>query len=214
MPSGYPANDEQFVNWLTNFISVATANAVVLGYTDAILEPLITLRDDLQVGIEAENTARDAAKAATAQKDNLRRAANLQASFRTKTILANPNLPVSLKEALGLNVPSPPVASAPRIPADLAVNPQATGVNVLTWKTNGNTGTTQYVVEQKRSQLGPWHMVGTTTTRTFIHTGQVPGQHVIYRIRAQKKTIQSQPSNAATAYPNSAFPSHDNGITT
>lgn len=206
MPRIYPKNDEQFVQWLTSFINVATEYQGDVRLSDDELEEMTALRNGMQSAIENEDRTRAAAVAATATKNERRTITNRRTSFRVKTILANPDIPAFIKENLGLNVPKPRSSTPPRPPMNAVATTTRRGTTVLTWEPNGNVGRVQYIVEQKTAQNGDWAMVGTTTTRTFRHSGQTPGQHALYRVRAQKAKRISEESNTATVFADAPFP--------
>ena len=212
MPSYIPTNDSDLSVWLGNFIEVANSNLTTVGLTAIDIANLSALKSELDNAIVADNTAREAARAASAAKQTANRGATLAASYRAKMIGANATISVALKEQLGLDVPAPRSDTPPITPIGVTVAPKANGVNVVTFKKSGNKPNTIYTIQQKTSQLGAWRIVGTTTRQQFDHANQVPGKHVLYRVFAQRAGADSAPSTQAVAYGDAAFPSHDNGI--
>ena len=210
----YPTNDTDFSQWFGGFIAGANGNLPVLSMTAADITALQALKTDLDTKLATETTARNGAIAATAAKNVSRKAANTQASFRAKIILANPNIPVSVKEQLGLTVRSAPTATSPVVPTGLSAYPIASGKNNrLEWDGNNNRQGTQYVIEAKRSVNGAWSFVDFTSKTKYDHLNQTPGRAIAYRVRAKRAGLQSPVSNEAVAYVDAAFPLEDNGIT-
>ena len=211
MPA-YPDNDTDFVTWVDNFVAVAGGNLPAIGMTAADITAIQALKSDLTAKVTADNAATEAAKAARVARAASRKAINTQMSFRVKAVGSNPNVSATIKTQLGINIPDAPTSPVPTVPTDLVANANATGINLLTWKSNANKKATQYIVEVKRSQNGGWQFVAVSTATKFSHTGQTPGRHQIYRVRAQRAGLQSSTSNEATVYANAAFPLEDNGI--
>lgn len=212
--ASYPSNDTLFSTWLANFISVANNNLTTLSMTAADITLLQTQRADLDAKVASFNAAQAAAKSATSAKAQSRRTVNATTNGRANMILANPNIPNSLKEQLGLNPRSKPTATAPAKPLNLVASPLATGVNVLTWEEGGNrVTTTQYFIEAKYSQNGAWRLIDAVTKTRYEHKAQTPGVRVGYRVRAKRGDVFSDYSTDAVAYMDAAFPLEDNGVT-
>ena len=211
--ASYPDNDTLFSQWLQNFIAVANNNLPALSMTAADITALQAIRTDLDAKVTADTSAKEAAAAASAARKTSRKTANMQASFRSKAIVANPGISNSLKEQLGLNVPSPKTVTPPVAPASVSVQPFANGINALSWGRAGNRPNTQYVIEAKRSQNGAWQIVDVTTKTKYDHIAQTPGRQVLYRVKAKRGDLVSGYSTGAVAYEDGAFPLDDSGIT-
>lgn len=207
-----PKNDAELSQWLGNFITVANANLPALGLIAADVSVLQTLKNELDAKITADTTAREAASAASEAKQAAVKSAMTGATPRAKMILANPAVPAALKEQLGLKLPKPRANTPPTTPVAVTVLASPNGVNAVSWSAGTNIRTTQYLVQQKRSQNGAWTIVGATTKQRFEHKVQVPGRHVLYRVIAQRGDVESAPSVEAVAYGNASFPLENDGI--
>lgn len=201
MPDFIPINDNSFAAWLGNFNTVAENNLAALGLTQADLTPGAQAKSDFDEALTANVAAQAAAVAATSAKNNSRRQAEQITRVLARRIQANPAVPASVKEQLGLNVGSPisaPVVPAP--PAALVVNGFDNGTNALVWKPGGNKSGTQYVIEAKIGGASAWQLLDVTTRTKWSHTGQRPGVPVLYRICARRGGMSSGCSNEAVVY--------------
>ena len=206
VPTNPPANDADFSVWVQTFVNVAGVNQAAVGISAPDLASIQSLKNDLDAKLLAENTAKEASKAATAAKRVSRRNLDTQIAFRSKAVLANPNIPVNIKEALGLNVPTPRTSVPPVAPGALSVQPFANGINRLSWDRLTNITTTQYLIERKVSQSGAWEFVDVTTKTRYDHANQTPGQAILYRVKAKRGDLTSPASNETVAYADAAFP--------
>ncbi len=153
------------------------------------------------MSFNAANAAREAALSATAALRTSRKNANIQASFRGKAIVANPNVSNSIKEQLGLNVrDSTPTPIIPVAPSELVATAASDGTHTLSWKANGNKGGTQYIVESKFDKTTDFTFVNVTTKTKLEHTKQVPGIRIVYRVKARRGDNESGYSNEAIVY--------------
>ncbi len=154
----------------------------------------VTTRDNLQV-------AKDALRAAQADFDNARAAMIRTMQQVGAKVRVSPNTTDEILSAFGMTIPSGHTGgSAPQVPTDLVANPGSPGVNVLSWKRNGNAPRTIFNIEVRYGATGPWQLIGVTTRTKFQHEGQTPGRFAIYRVTASIRDLQSGYSNEAAIY--------------
>lgn len=201
MSNYLPANDLALQAWLNNFKTVADANAAALGLSTAELGLLDADVPAFVTSLSTLETRKRALESAVIAKDTQRIATVAVVRGLVKRIQANAAVPDTLKRSLGISVPSSVrTKTAPTTPADVMVQPYASGLNLLRWNKNGNKPTTQYMVECKPAVGGAWQFVGQTTATKFPHTGQTPGQAQMYRAIAQRSGMTSAPSEAVMVY--------------
>ena len=205
MPDFMPKNDTEYAAWLANFNTVATANLAALGLVTGDLTPSTAGTTAFNTAITTFVSAKASAKSATQGKKSSRKTIETVSRTLAKRIQANPAVSNSLKEQLGLTVRTAPSrAIAPANPFALVVTGFDNGVNALLWNRNGNAAGVQYVIEARIGNEAEFSMVGTTTKSKFEHGEQKPGVQAIYRVYAQRASIQSNVSNEAVVY--AAFP--------
>jgi hypothetical protein len=196
-----PKKDSEMQSWTANFLTVANANLVPLGLIAGDITPITTDKGSFDTSITNSNTKQAEAKAATQQKKTARNNLNGKVRLLVRKIQANPAVTPQLKAQLGINVgDSIPTPSNPFPPTELVAVPDAIGTNKLTWNRNNNSYGTQFIVEFQHSPAIPWIFAGITTKSSFEHIGQVPGQTVFYRVKAQKNQQISETSNVAVVY--------------
>ncbi len=196
-----PSNDAQYAAWLTNFHTVAAANATELGLGTGDLLAIQTSLTNINAAIANDTAARAASKAATQTKKETRRGSNDIVRGYARSIQADSDVSDGLRTALGLPVHKQPAGPVtPVQPAALVATPVATGVNILKWKHGGNAPGAVYVVEASTPGVGAWTLVGVSTKTRFDHEGVTPGQPLMYRVWAQRGDMQSVASNQAIVY--------------
>ncbi|MGE0000839.1 MAG: hypothetical protein AB7F50_05030 [Fimbriimonadaceae bacterium] len=193
--------DDQLAQWLTNFVTVASApaNQGPLGLDPAKITTLANAKNDFQTSLSARVAAAAAAKAATETKNNTRGASLTTIRTFVNGWYAGGTVSDTLLLQLGL-VPRDQGGSPVPVfvPADLVVEP-CNQVNKLKWDRNGNEPGTVFVIEQ-RLPAGEWEYLNGTTKAKFTVEGAVPGEQVSYRVYAQRGEQMSLPSNVVTAY--------------
>lgn len=208
MPDYLPKKDAELQAWTATFISVANVNYAALGISSDDMNPIENntnvVHTDLNVAAAAHSAALNAVQLKNTDVRTLRK------NIRTvvKRIQGQPGVPDNLKKALGITVTASPTSRTPPItPTALVANPQAAGINSLSWKTMGNKSTTQYVIYSKsyspatrlETDTG-WTMVGQTTRGKFNHKGVTPGQPLAYKVVAARAQQFSNPSLPVTVY--------------
>lgn len=197
----YKVPKSQFGIWITNFQTVAAANAAALGLDPAELTSISNAKTEFNNALAAQETARAASIGATALADQeWGQALDLVASFNAQ-FQAIPGISPELLAELGLNVPGGGGGTVPvYAPSDLGVLGCSNGINTLKWSRNGNESGTVYVIEAAYDGTSDWQIVDNSTRTKYSHTGQEPGRFVRYRVIAQRGTTKSGPSNTASVY--------------
>lgn len=200
-----PNDDALFLQWIDNFSKEAAANATALGLTTGQTTTLTTLSADFATAYSASQTGKVTAKGLVATKNTMRLASEAQFRSIAKVINANPNIASGLKADLGINMT--PAFSGPVVtPTNLVVTGYENGENVLVWNRSGNAKGTAFVVEAMVGEAASWSMISTVTKLKFVHTGQIPGQKVSYRVYAKRGDFQSSPCASVPVYDNNETP--------
>jgi hypothetical protein len=202
MPLDYlPQNDRELLAWLKNFNRVAANNKAALGFTEDDLTELMTAEQAFDAKLSANDTAQQAALAATQEKNTAHKAAEKLARRKGQGIQAREGVSAGLKDQLGLTVrDGVRSVSTAETPIELVAMPHADGTNTLKWKAGGNKSGTQYLIEAKVGESGAWALVDAVTRISYTHTNQTPGQKVRYRVRAKRGDKTSGYSNVAGVY--------------
>lgn len=202
MPLDYlPTNDRELLAWLKNFNKIAAVNKAVLGFTDDDLTELTAAETSFETRLSANDTAQQAALAATEEKNTARKAAEKLARRKGQGIQTREGVSDGLRDQLGLTVrDGVRSVSSAETPMELVAMPHADGTNTLKWKANGNKPGTQYLLEAKVGESGAWALIDSTTRTSYPHTGQIPGQKVRYRVHAKRSDRISGYSNEAGVY--------------
>lgn len=197
----YNVPKSQFGAWITNFQTVAAANATALGLDPAELTSISDATTEFNNSFAAQETARAAAIGATALADQgWRQALDLVASFNAQ-FQAIPGISPELLAELGLSVPGGGGGTVPvYAPSDLSALGCSDGINTLKWNRNGNESGTVYVIEAAYDGTSDWQIVDNSTRIRYSHSGQEPGRFVRYRVIAQRGATKSGPSNTAAVY--------------
>ncbi len=200
MPSeNIPRSDPSLGIWLTNFATIAAANATDLGLTTAQTAAMTAAASNYNAKLTAANTAKNRQRSAVQVKNNARTAALDLFGPTAKTILANPEVEANLKVDLGMTVaPTPPAPVS--TPIDLSATAYSNGATILIWKRGANAKSVSYVIEAKIGLAPNWTIVGTTQRVKFTDEGRTPGQMITYRVSAVRGGVQSLPSNEAVVY--------------
>ena len=194
-----PKQDTVYQDWLANFITVAGANLGALGLTTADMDPLSKEKGFFDTAITNAETISAQAKAATEKKNLLRKSSEAKARALVKRIQAKSDVSNDLKKQLQITVPgqSAPIPVVPYPPEELVAAVRGSGSYELWWKRGKNGSTILFVIEGLLDGDKSFRPIFTTTKTSYVHSGNVPGQKIIYRVRAQHGEILSDPSNDA-----------------
>lgn len=192
-----PASDNGANALFEQFKNAMTIYAFDLGYDAVAIDDATAAYTDFHGDLTTVTNAKAALKAAVSDKDAQRATSSTVVRAYAQQIKNNPLATNEIKNAFGINTSStsnPPV----QIPTALSATPSATGTARLKWSKNGNIRGTVYLVETKNGST--WSLHGTTTKSSFTDATATPGVQKTYRVRAQRASITSGPSNEAVIY--------------
>jgi hypothetical protein len=196
-----PKPDREAQARMSSILVAMAAAPADYGLTAVEVSALQSKLDDFSAALDAADAAKSAAQIAVSAKDNAR--ATLEAAFRpaVQRIQVNPAVTDASRTTAGIPVrDTVRTVSSPVVPVDLVATGDASGFNSLKWKSGGNAGGVQYVVEGKAGSAPDFSLVDVTSATTFKHTGVTVGQQIQYRIKARRGAAISTPSNVATVY--------------
>ena len=202
MPNDYlPKRDTELSLWLGNFITVAQANITLLAFLPADLMNLSNDNATFTGNVSQLNAAKETLKSATQNKNVARKKAVADARALARRVQSNAAVTPGLKSLLGLNPKTnKPGVVQPVTPTDLVADGYSNGVNELKWNRNGNHPSTVFLVEAQIGTATEFTQIGAVTAAKFTHSGVTPGMKVVYRVRARRRNVVSDPSNFATLY--------------
>lgn len=195
----YKLNNPEFSPWLTNFIEIVEANKDRLPITTVQITALKNRLTEHDAKLNAQTAADEASKAATTDLNSSRLVSNDEVGYYSTIFKADKNIPRELIVQMGLPVSEGKTSPPPNQPLDLTVKPNASGVNVLKWKRNGNKQNTIFIVEAQEEGKD-WTVIGGVTETTFEHKGVKPGVQIAYRVKATRDKRESEYTTSAVAY--------------
>lgn len=198
MPGDYiPNNDLEFQDWTGNFITIANLNLSILGLTSADMTPITSDKALLDTSITDNEAKQAAAKAATKKKDLIRNATEAKARALVKRIQAKADVTADIKRLLQITVPGESPSVPPQIPLDLVARVISENTYELVWKRNGNSQTVIFIIEASFGNTNTFTQIGAQNKASFVYTALVPGQKIVFRVKADKAGIFSPYSNIA-----------------
>lgn len=191
-----PKQDTQFQDWLGNFLLVANANLAGLGLIAGDITPITTDKGVFDTTITDSEAKRAASRAATYAKDTVRKSAETKVRAIVRRIQANPAVSDEMKGKLQITIPGsqPTPPSTPEPPEALFVKYVGNSNYELSWKRGSNIGRILYVIEAIIGNSTNWIQLFSTGKTKYLHTGNVPGLKIVYRVKAQRGETQSIPS--------------------
>jgi hypothetical protein len=201
MPDYIPKPDGEMAAFTETVIAALEADEAAYGLVAAQTLALRAAQTAFTGSLTNSNTKKAEAQIAVADKDSKRQ--ELEDALRpiVAQIQVNPIVTDELRLTASLPVrDTVRTVSSPIPPAGLVANADASGVNVLTWNSNGNASGIRYVVEAKIANAGEFSLVDVVTATSYRHLGRTPGQPVLYRVLARRGAETSQPSNVAGVY--------------
>ena len=193
-----PSPDQQFAAWLTNFVTVCSANQATLGLTPAEFTTIATAASEFTEGLTESDASKATTKAKVASKDELRRQATAIVRTYAREFKANPNVPGPVLTNLGI-VTSGAAGPVTQV-TGLQVTGCADGVNKLIWNRSGNIQGTIFIVETKPQGSSTWAIAAAVTRTNFNHEDQQPGEQIWYRIVASRAGVSAVASLPVAAY--------------
>jgi hypothetical protein len=194
-----PQSDLQKVEFMEAHLALWTTNATAIGLTSAQVTAMSTATTAARTGFNGQQSAKAAAKAATANFHNLVRTMSDLSSDAIKAIklkAAQTNDP-NVFVLANIPAPSPPSPTPPpKPPTDLVADPNADGTISLRWQ-GSVANATFFSVWRKLGSSTTWTNVGSTALKTFVDaavpTSPIPAS-IVYAVRAQRGSIISDPS--------------------
>lgn len=166
---------------------------------DALNASLLSKQTELQAAVADQVEAQASARSKTEVVNGLRNdimqiLAQLQLYAKAK------QLPASIMELLGFGGSSTGRTSViPSTPTELSATGYSNGVNAVSWNRANNGYGVSFIVEAK-SGNGGWNIIGVTKRQRFTHSGQTPGETIMYRVQAQSASGSSEYSDTAVIY--------------
>ncbi|MBS1715187.1 MAG: hypothetical protein JST30_12710 [Armatimonadetes bacterium] len=192
-------SDSQLADWLANLATVAAANSGVLGLTPPQIAQLNTANTAYAASLANKIAKANDAKVATMGKNDQRASSLLTVRTFANQWQANPSVPDSLIQQLGLNVHADDPTERPVYqPVNLVAN-GCDQVNSLVWGKNGNFPNTVYMIEWQLPG-GEWEILDSTMKTRYDHEGTTAGEQVSYRVYAQRGAKKSLFSNVSTVF--------------
>lgn len=193
-----PPSDIAKVEFMEAHLAGWATNAVAIGLTTAQVTAMQTATTAARAGFNTQQTAKEAAKSATANFHNLTRSMGDLASDAIKAIKLkaaqsnDPNVYVLANIPAPLP-PSPP--PPPQPPTDLIADPNADGTITLKWK--GSVANNTFFGVWRKVGTGAWTNIGSTAIKTFqdsaIPSNPIPNS-ITYAVRSQRNNEVSAPS--------------------
>jgi len=196
-----PSEDLQFKEFGENFVNVASEKMTELQLSQAQVDQLTTDQTAFDTALDQHLAAQLEAKTATGLKNDNRKLYENNIRNIATFIQGNPAVSNEDKQDLGLPIhDTTPSVVVPVPPADLKAEGTQSGTNLLDWKNGGNKPGTIYVIEKKLKDDPEFSYVDVATATKYKHTGQKPGVFMLYRIKAKRGKLLSEPSNEASVY--------------
>ena len=196
-----PGNDAKLQVWLSNFTNVAGVNQAALGLNATDITSLTSAQSAFSYTVSTFTAQQASFHAASKSKATTRKSTVTTIRTVVRKIQGYPGVSAALKASLNINPhDGKRTHTPPTQPLSLVATPDSSGVNSLKWKRNGNSRTTNFLVEATTGAGKPFAVVGNTTKAKFDHTGQTPGVMMTYRVTATRADASSLPSLPVTVY--------------
>lgn len=200
-----PDSDKELIAWASRFITIATANITATQLSSAQIAALNTKTQEAQAASNDADAKRKAAEAATLVKKDKIALLTTNAREINRVLQGNLIITAETKFKLGLKVrPAKRKPIALVVPTKLQVVGNPGRQNILSWDANGNPPNTLYEVQASYGEGEPYFLVTALIGTRYVHQGVRPGQEMIYRVRAKRRTKYSDYSSLITVYPNIA----------
>ncbi|GAB1372790.1 hypothetical protein MASR1M45_28530 [Candidatus Kapaibacterium sp.] len=198
MANYFPSKDADFVAWLANFVTIATANTAALGLVAGDLTPISTLQPTYSTNLNDVEAKKAALASAVDTKDATKDSIIDKVRLVVNKIQANPAVTTALKLQLGISPRDGshyPVSPVP--PNELVAELLPDGSIELDWSRNGNSPGTQFVIEYSIPPNTQWILLNVITKTSYVHSGHPVGLPIQYLVKARKGDETSGPSNIA-----------------
>lgn len=198
MANYFPSKDADFVAWLANFVTIATANTAALGLVAGDLTPISTLQPTYSTNLNDVEAKKAVLASAVDTKDATKDSIIDKVRLVVNKIQANPAVTTALKLQLGISPRDGshyPVSPVP--PNELVAELLPDGSIELDWSRNGNSPGTQFVIEYSIPPNTQWILLNVITKTSYVHSGHPVGLPIQYLVKARKGDETSGPSNIA-----------------
>ena len=197
----YPREDAAFLTYTQNADSVLENNLTEFGISQDKYDKFHTNVSAYGTKLAAHVATQAAAKGATDEKNLSKRELLVSLREIVNIVSANLDAPNYLKEEAGFPVHDKiPTDLIPYLPVNLTVKGYADGTNESNWDKGENKPGCLYVIEAMIGDATEFSVVDTITATKYAHKNQKPGVRAIYRVRAKRKNLISDPSNEAAVY--------------
>jgi len=196
-----PTSVGDLIIWVDNWMTVLTAHPTDFGLVAGDVTATGVKVTAFKTAVANVVALKDQLKAAVGVQDAKR--ADMESDLRSKgrVIIPSPTVTDANKQLAGYSIrDTTPTDIIPVAVVSVAVHGTSDGINHLSWDINGNKRGTDYNIEAQIGASTTWVMVGHTQKAKWDHEGQTPGVKVIYRIRSQRSSRISSPSNEAIVY--------------
>lgn len=194
-----PTVDTKLSLWMTQFAAVATVDPAEYGLTTDQADALAAAASDYRSRLVETRAAMNAARKATAAKNDARQhALDLFRSYG-KSILTDPDVEPGAKAKLGMKVErSSPKPVVP--PKDLSATGFSNHTVKLHWSRGENSKHVSFVIEAKVGGSKEWRVIGMTNRVRYTDKNRTPGIQVTYRVIAFRGEKRSGASNLTVVY--------------
>lgn len=168
--------------------------------SSALATAIGSLPATLETEAAAAAVARDASRAAVAQKNLTRRALIALLKQVRDTLIAN-NAPKDEYAVAGFDYQDQVLTSyTAQDPTDLSAFGYSNGVITMRFSGNNKPGRVVYEIWRRHGDTVGWSIHALTRRQRYVDTGITPGQYYEYKVRAVAARSVSNFSNSAVVY--------------
>lgn len=179
-------SDANLSQAMGTFLANANTNKTVLGLSTSDLTDLSKSFGDFNTSLSAATSAKAAQKSAVQDKTSKKAVARAVIARWAQTWRANPAIPDAILDAMMVpNHQNQGTKTPPTQPTDLTLKVNSVGLITLSWKRNGNTTSTVFLIETASAANGPWEALDVTTKAKIDYQG-TPGEAIWFRVWAKR----------------------------
>jgi hypothetical protein len=193
-----PNQDAELVSWLKNYADTCAELQQELGLSNEKLLALENEVSQFRSAYAAYVSSRAEARGFTATKNVKKESVLATVRAFTREFKGKPN--ISPGDLATLGVVRSRVSRPLQLVTKLNVQPFADGTNLITWNRNGNSETTNFIIEYTSADREDYRFVASTTKTRFKHLNQTPGRPLHYRIYASRAGKQTTPCTPVSVY--------------
>jgi hypothetical protein len=193
-----PTKDANLAVWLKNYVDACTELQEELGLSPGRLQELQDEVTQYELALDQYTSQIFAARGATATKNLKREQIVRRVRAYTREFKAKPDLSPGDLGLLGVvkTQPGQPLQMVTK----LVIAPSADGTNLIKWDRNGNSQTTNFIIECSAGGASDYRFVGSTTKTRFKHENQTPGRPLWYRVISARAGKTSPPCPHVPVY--------------